>query len=108
MIDIKKRWTITDVGNLPAGEHWVILTNRTEAIPGDERSRTNPGHGYPASTLRYIEYEVFLIEADFRKTLAERLANDVKYPDPNRPWVTGIHVQGTYTSSVMIELQERK
>lgn len=35
---------------MPAGEHWAILIFETSStyVEGDERSRTNPGHGYPA------------------------------------------------------------
>lgn len=28
---------------------WIIITTDSVYIPGDERSRTHPGHGYPAS-----------------------------------------------------------
>jgi len=33
-------------------EHYAVLIYRTESfhVPGDERSRTHPGHGYPAHT----------------------------------------------------------
>lgn len=34
----------------PGTTAYAILTFSTVYIPGDERSRTNPGHGYPAST----------------------------------------------------------
>lgn len=29
---------------------YLLITSKTIYIPGDERSRTNPGHGYPEST----------------------------------------------------------
>ena len=29
---------------------YAVIVERSVYIPGDERSRTNPGHGYPATT----------------------------------------------------------
>lgn len=38
--------------DVPEGEHYAVLVyNQTRTwIPGDERSRTSPGHGYPERT----------------------------------------------------------
>lgn len=33
-------------------ESFLLVTEDSIYIPGDERSRTNPGHGYPESTER--------------------------------------------------------
>lgn len=37
---------------MPSEEHWAIIIFETTStyVPGDERSRTAPGHGYPAHT----------------------------------------------------------
>lgn len=59
--------------DIPKGEHWAIIESRILTIPGDERSRTNPGHGFPASTEQYISYEAFLNEDDFKEELLKRL-----------------------------------
>ena len=48
--------TATEV---PKEPHYAILEQRSISIPGDERSRTNPGHGYPASTEQVWDYIVF-------------------------------------------------
>lgn len=43
-----------------AKDHYAIVTNVTTYHEGDERSRTNPGHGYPAHTTTesvYIPFE---------------------------------------------------
>lgn len=40
-------------------EHYAIITTGTIWIPGDERSRTNPGHGYPDHTETTIQYDAF-------------------------------------------------
>jgi len=47
------------IGEIPEGPHYAILENRSIDIPGDERSRTHPGHGYPASTEEVWNYIVF-------------------------------------------------
>jgi hypothetical protein len=31
--------------NIPKGSHWAIIEFGSITILGDERSRTNPGHG---------------------------------------------------------------
>jgi len=47
------------VTDIPKGPHYAILEKRSISIPGDERSRTHPGHGYPASTEEVWDYIVF-------------------------------------------------
>ena len=45
--------------DVPKEDHFAILEFFTIHTPGDERSRTHPGHGYPASddpASRYIAY----------------------------------------------------
>lgn len=45
--------------DIPLVEHYAVFKGGSIYIPGDERSRTNPGHGYPESTENVIQYEVF-------------------------------------------------
>jgi len=47
------------ISDIPKEPHYAILDKRSISIPGDERSRTNPGHGYPASTEEVWDYIVF-------------------------------------------------
>jgi hypothetical protein len=47
------------ISDIPKEPHYAILEQRSITIPGDERSRTNPGHGYPASTEQVWDYIVF-------------------------------------------------
>ena len=44
---------------IPDTEHWAIITTSSYTVPGDERSRTNPGHGYPEHTVETIQYDAF-------------------------------------------------
>jgi hypothetical protein len=43
--------------------HWALINNVTVYHEGDERSRTNPGHGYPAHATTHSEYIPFATEA---------------------------------------------
>lgn len=53
---------------IPTTEHFAIVTTDTRSIhhEGDERSRTHPGHGYPAytETVETISYKAFTTEAE--------------------------------------------
>lgn len=44
---------------IPKTEHWAVLINVSTTIPGDARSRSNPGHGYPEHTIDSINYEAY-------------------------------------------------
>ena len=43
----------------PTTPHWAVFKFGTIHIPGDERSRTNPGHGYGDSWESSITYIAF-------------------------------------------------
>ena len=36
---------------------YAIVLKNSYSVPGDERSRTNPGHGYPAHDVKYTEFK---------------------------------------------------
>ncbi len=58
---------ITNPKDVPKGAHLAVLQGDSVHIPGDERSRTNPGHGYPASTHSYLNYIVMDSEQELEK-----------------------------------------
>lgn len=43
---------------------YILITTDTIWIPGDERSRTNPGHGYPERTEVVQKVKFFDTEAE--------------------------------------------
>ncbi|MGO4337839.1 hypothetical protein AB4037_23260 [Labrys sp. KB_33_2] len=53
------------LGKIPSEPHFAIITETSVHIPGDERSRTHPGHGYPAHTETYINYQAFTDRAEW-------------------------------------------
>lgn len=93
---------VTDVSKIPSGEHWAIIENTTISHEGDERSRTNPGHGYPAYTESAITYTAYTNKEEFEADLKLSLSNRGYARRP----VRGIHVSGIFTSEVVIQLQE--
>jgi len=66
--------------DVPTGLHYAILVYKTESvyIEGDERSRTNPGHGYPARTEVYESFEhyVTLYKDEWLKAIEEFATNE--------------------------------
>lgn len=89
--------------DVPTGEHWAIITGASVHIPGDERSRTAPGHGYQEHIESYIEYAVYLNEAKFKLALAHAIESNRGYGGKG---VCGIHVAGTYIIKMETALQE--
>jgi hypothetical protein len=47
---------MASLSQIPVVPHFAILRTTSVTIPGDERSRTNPGHGYPESAETFITY----------------------------------------------------
>ena len=52
--------------------HYAIMEFVGVYIPGDERSRTNPGHGYPATTERYATYIAYTDKAEWESEVSKR------------------------------------
>lgn len=55
--DLLKR--VKGPADVPNEPHFAVIIYgvRSIYIPGDERSRTNPGHGYPGGTERFDDIE---------------------------------------------------
>jgi hypothetical protein len=54
------------VDQLPSGEFYAILTAVSIHVPGDERSRQAPGHGYPEHTDQHWDIRVFATIDEWR------------------------------------------
>jgi hypothetical protein len=74
---------ISDPKDIPDIEHWAIIVGDSVHIPGDERSRTNPGHGYPAEDRKFISYQLYLTEekllAAIRELESKTYCNKMNY-----------------------------
>lgn len=74
---------VASKNDVPNGHHYAIIIYKSDSvyIPGDERSRTNPGHGYPERYETYESFEHYVTEdkvewEDFVKALHFRNANN--------------------------------
>jgi hypothetical protein len=67
---------------MPKNPHWAIITFESMWIEGDERSRTNPGHGYPGHSENYVSYRAFTDEAEWKREVAELAAPKYGSPKP--------------------------
>ena len=62
---------VTTKSKFPTQPHWVIMLFTQTHVPGDERSRTNPGHGYAAHTTHHADYQAYLTEEKFLAALED-------------------------------------
>ncbi len=63
---------VTGKENMPVGKHYVILDFSSYHVPGDERSKTNPGHGYPDRNIPYAQYSVTEDHDEWKKEITRR------------------------------------
>tara|TARA_Y100000310_G_C20139183_1_gene559475 strand:+ start:109 stop:411 length:303 start_codon:yes stop_codon:yes gene_type:complete len=68
------RITCTKKNEVPNGPHYVILKFSSVTIPGDERSRKCPGHGYPEHSVSYAVYVAYEDKVEWSKEV-EMLTN---------------------------------
>jgi len=90
---------VSKPGDIPQGAHWAIISSQSVHIPGDQRSRDAPGHGYPERTETYISYEAFTSEADFKAEVERRLQSNFSRTD-----FVCIHVDGITTPKIRAEI----
>lgn len=54
---------------------YAALSSRSIHHEGDERSRTNPGHGYPAYTEDFVEFIPFKTRAEMESYVKSEQAH---------------------------------
>jgi hypothetical protein len=87
--------------DVPKVDHYALLTGDSVFIPGDERSRTNPGHGYGERTENYLNYHWFLDREEWEKEITERATS--RYVSPAVAiFVSPAKVQTTVSVAVKI------
>lgn len=88
----------------PKGPHFAIILFKTESvwIPGDERSRTNPGHGYPehTDTFNTSDYYAFLERATWEKAI-----HDLYLEKQDRTDVLAFEVAGVASPTVQVTVR---
>ena len=71
---------LVKISEIPAQPFYAILEETSSTIPGDERSRTNPGHGYPEHTVSSWNLIAFATEAEWKQDIERRSINQYGYP----------------------------
>lgn len=72
---VGKKWIHT-LSEVPSGPHFAIFEANSIYVPGDERSRQYPGHGYPASTEYFLSYVAFDTKEEWASAIQERLTRN--------------------------------
>lgn len=67
----------TQVRQLPDETFYAILRPESVTVPGDERSRQCPGHGYPEHTVHHWSMQVFASREAWASEV-ERMGQDGK------------------------------
>jgi hypothetical protein len=65
------KW-IHDKNEVPDKPHYAIIEFSSYYVEGDERSRTNPGHGYSGHSEYKCEYILFESEEEWKKEIERR------------------------------------
>lgn len=68
------KW-IYNKDEIPKGAHFAIIEFSSYYVEGDERSRTNPGHGYPGHSEHKCEYIAFENEAEWKADIQKRMTS---------------------------------
>ncbi len=68
---------VSRLSDVPDGDHFAIMEFTSMTIPGDERSRTHPGHGYPESTEYFVRYIAFMDKEEWEREIKQRV--EAKY-----------------------------
>jgi hypothetical protein len=70
--------------DIPTTPHWAILEFTSIHVEGDERSRTNPGHGYPASDEPVVLYLAFDDLSSMESYIRQHCVHKPSYKDDIR------------------------
>lgn len=65
--------TITSKEDFPKAAHLAVVLFSSRWVEGDERSRTDPGHGYPAHSESHVEYLTFEDQKDLTMWIENHL-----------------------------------
>lgn len=103
MRDLMKR--VKGPNDVPNEPHFAVILYGTRSvhIPGDERSRTNPGHGYPAHTDTFddIEHWVTTERAHLEAFITEL---DARTGSDKKPYVImEVARKGSVTRSTKVQ-----
>lgn len=91
---------VSTKNELPVAPHLAALIFSSIHIEGDERSRTNPGHGYPAHSEAVVQYIAF----DSREEANKWVGQQEKSPYPGESYRIIETFPRLVTTTVKVEL----
>ena len=68
--------------DIPKAQHFAAIVFGSIYVPGDERSRTHPGHGYPGGSEPKTDYIAFDDKQDCEKWVVEQESRKYGSPTP--------------------------
>lgn len=94
-------WTcVTQPSDIPLGESYAIAHFSSITIPGDERSKTHPGHGYPEYSQNTTDLRIYKDKTAWEAEIT-RLTNN-RYSSSN--WAALILRRPNINSTVTITI----
>ena len=90
---------VAQLSDIPRVPHYVIVTISSFFIPGDERSRTNPGHGYPERTEYATTMRVTEDKLEWVKEITKLTEND-----PQKKNFVAYHVDSIAKVTTAVEV----
>lgn len=91
---------VSDKSKFKPVAHFAALVFDSIFIPGDERSRTNPGHGYPDEHKAIVEYITFDSRGEMEKWVTRAESSRHSHKDYQIIEVRPL----TVTASVAVEI----
>ena len=79
---------VSKPADIPTGPHFAVLIYKSDShhIPGDQRSRESPGHGYPEHTVTSDTFEHWVTcNKDDLQTKVAELSKPPKWRGGEKP-----------------------
>jgi hypothetical protein len=97
----QKHKYVSQSSTLNNESHYALLHFSSVYIEGDERSRTNPGHGYPGGYENRVQYIAFETSSDAKEYI-ESLGNSYDESKYKLIYVTPVKV----TKTIQIDIKD--
>jgi hypothetical protein len=95
---------VNEVKDLPEGEHFAIMEFDSIWIEGDERSRTNPGHGYAGHSENVVRYTIYKKRDDWEAEIHSRTVAKNSYSS-TKNWVALVAHKASIKTTVTVEIK---
>lgn len=70
---------VSTLDKLPKTTHFALIEQATVYHEGDERSRTHPGHGYPAYSENVLRYQAFDTKQQLLQAVSTLINSNAKF-----------------------------